>query len=48
MSEEGREFMTLSGEAWFEANVAAGTDADQARAAADRCLAAYTTPSPSE
>jgi uncharacterized protein YndB with AHSA1/START domain len=48
LSAEGREFMGLSSDAWFEANVAAGTDPDLARAAADRCLAAYTTPPPAE
>jgi hypothetical protein len=48
VSDEGREFMTLSSEAWYDANIAAGTDPDQARAAADRCLAAYTTPPPAE
>ena len=41
-SEDGRRFMTLSGEAWYEANLAAGAEPDWARAAADRCVAAYT------
>lgn len=41
VSEDGRRFMELSGQAWYEANVAAGADAAWARAAADRCLAAY-------
>ena len=40
-SEDGRRFMKLSGEAWYEANVASGADAEWARSAADRCLAAY-------
>jgi uncharacterized protein YndB with AHSA1/START domain len=40
-SADGRRFMALSSEAWYEANVAAGTDAAVARASADRCLAAY-------
>ncbi len=40
-SEEGRRLMKLSGEAWHEANVAAGADPAWARAAADRCVAAY-------
>jgi uncharacterized protein YndB with AHSA1/START domain len=40
-SEDGRRFMKLSGEAWYEANVASGADAQWARSAADRCLAAY-------
>jgi uncharacterized protein YndB with AHSA1/START domain len=41
-SEEGRRFVTLASEAWYEANVAAGADPAQARAAADRSTAAYT------
>ena len=40
-SEDGRRFMKLSGEAWYEANVAAGADPAWARAAADRCVGAY-------
>jgi uncharacterized protein YndB with AHSA1/START domain len=40
-SEEGRQFMKLSGEAWYEANIASGADAQWARSAADRCVAAY-------
>ena len=40
-SENGRRFMRLSGEAWYQANVAAGADPAWARAAADRCVAAY-------
>ena len=40
-SEDGRRFTKLSGEAWHRANVAAGADPDWARAAADRCVAAY-------
>lgn len=40
-SEDGRRFMRLSGEAWRQANVAAGADPDWARAAADRCVSAY-------
>jgi uncharacterized protein YndB with AHSA1/START domain len=43
-SEEGRRFMTLSGERWCEADIAAGADAAEARAASDRTLAAYTAP----
>ena len=39
-SEDGRRFMKLSSEAWYEANVAGGADAEWARSAADRCLAA--------
>jgi uncharacterized protein YndB with AHSA1/START domain len=41
-SEDGRRFMTLSSDRWYEASVAAGTDKDAARAAADRTTAAYT------
>lgn len=41
-SDDGRRFITLSSEGWHEANVAAGTDAAAARAAADRATAAYT------
>lgn len=41
-SDEGRQFMTLSSERWFDASVAAGTDETAARAAADRTTAAYT------
>lgn len=41
-SAEGRQFMTLSGDRWRAASVAAGTDPADAQAAADRTLAAYT------
>ncbi len=41
-SDEGRRFVTGSGEAWFKANVADGTDEPAARAAADRTIAFYT------
>jgi uncharacterized protein YndB with AHSA1/START domain len=41
-SAEGKEFMALCSERWRAANVAAGTDEEAARAAADRCTAAYT------
>jgi uncharacterized protein YndB with AHSA1/START domain len=40
-SQDGRRFMTRSGEAWRNANVAAGADPAWAKSAADRCLAAY-------
>ena len=40
-SEDGRQFMKLSSEAWYEANVAGGAGTEWARSAADRCLAAY-------
>lgn len=43
-STEGVEFMSESSERWYAADVASGTDAEQARAAADRTRAAYTTP----
>ena len=46
VSDEGKQFMSLSSERWCDANVAAGTDEVDARAAADRTTAAYTaTPS---
>lgn len=35
-------FLAGSSEGWYEASVAAGTDPDTARGAADRCLAFYT------
>ncbi len=41
-SDEGRQFMTLSSQAWAEASIAAGTDPAMARAAADRTTAFYT------
>jgi uncharacterized protein YndB with AHSA1/START domain len=44
MSPEGIRFMTASNEAWYEADVAAGTDPAAARARADRTLVFYTTP----
>ncbi|WP_102146025.1 SRPBCC family protein [Mycobacterium hubeiense] len=40
-TEDGRRFLKLSGEQWYAANVANGTDPAVAREAADRCLAAY-------
>jgi uncharacterized protein YndB with AHSA1/START domain len=45
-SEDGKLFMTLSGERWRDASIAAGTDEASARAAADRCIAAYTGAAP--
>jgi uncharacterized protein YndB with AHSA1/START domain len=45
-SEDGKLFMTLSSDRWREASVAAGADAEAAKAAADRCLAAYTGATP--
>jgi uncharacterized protein YndB with AHSA1/START domain len=41
-SEEGRAFMTGSGDRWRKAHVASGEPPEQAKAAADRTLAAYT------
>jgi uncharacterized protein YndB with AHSA1/START domain len=41
-SEEGKQFITLSGERWQAASVSAGTAPADAQAAADRTLAAYT------
>jgi len=41
-SAEGREFVTLSGEQWFVADVAGGEEPADARARADRTTAAYT------
>ncbi|GAA3905516.1 SRPBCC family protein [Streptomyces sp. NPDC127159] len=42
MSDEGRRYVTLSSEAWREANVASGEPEESARAAAERTTAAYT------
>lgn len=47
-SEQGKEFMTRSSDAWCRASIAAGTDEAEARAAAARTTAAYTTPPPHE
>lgn len=41
-SAEGLRFLRAGSEAWYEASVAAGTPEPEARAAADRTLAAYT------
>lgn len=38
---DGRRFLTLSGEEWCAASVVFGVDPAEARAMADRCLAAY-------
>ena len=43
-SDEGREFTRLSSDGWAEASIAAGTDADEARAAAARTTDFYTPP----
>jgi uncharacterized protein YndB with AHSA1/START domain len=37
-------FVRSRGEAWAAADAAAGTEPEQARAAAERCIAAYTAP----
>ncbi|WP_410808964.1 SRPBCC family protein [Micromonospora sp. 067-2] len=41
-SDEGRRFMEASSQLWGEASIAAGTDADEAKAAAERTTAFYT------
>lgn len=41
-STDGKRFMTMSSERWFDANVSAGADAGEARVAADRTTVAYT------
>ncbi|MFL5818163.1 MAG: SRPBCC family protein [Conexibacter sp.] len=41
-SDEAKEFMRASGDAWCDADVAGGTPAELARAAADRTAQAYT------
>lgn len=43
LSPEGVEFARLASTAWADASIAAGEDADQARAAGERTLAFYTT-----
>ena len=45
-SVEGKAFVTASSEDWYRANVESGADPEAARAAADRCTAAYTAASP--
>lgn len=40
-TEEGRRFLTLSGEAWYVASVVADADPAEARAMTDRCIKAY-------
>ena len=42
VSSEGKDFMRASGEAWGAAHAASGEDADEARAKAERTIAAYT------
>jgi uncharacterized protein YndB with AHSA1/START domain len=41
-SEDGREFIALSGELWCQASISAGTPAGEAQAAAERTIAFYT------
>ena len=41
-SEDGQRFMTLSGERWCEAHITSGDDEGEARAMAERTIAAYT------
>jgi hypothetical protein len=41
-SDEGKQFMTLSSQRWCDADVAAGTDPADAKAQANRTIAAYT------
>lgn len=40
-TEDGRRFLTLSGEEWYATNVAFGVESAAARAMADKCLKAY-------
>jgi hypothetical protein len=40
-TDDGRRFLTLSGDQWYAANVAFGTDPASARGMADRCVKAY-------
>jgi uncharacterized protein YndB with AHSA1/START domain len=47
-SDEGREFMVLSGRAWGDAAAAAGDDPQAAAAAAQRTIEAYTATPPPE
>jgi len=41
VTEDGRRFLALSGEQWYAANVAFGTDPAAAREMSERCLKAY-------
>jgi uncharacterized protein YndB with AHSA1/START domain len=40
-TEDGRRFLTLSGDEWYTANASFGEDPAAARALADRCIKAY-------
>jgi uncharacterized protein YndB with AHSA1/START domain len=42
-SEEGKQFMSLSSERWRDADIAAGAQPGEAKVAADRTTAAYTS-----
>jgi uncharacterized protein YndB with AHSA1/START domain len=46
-SDQAKEFMRRSGDGWYDADVADGADAADARARADRTLAAYSGEEPS-
>ena len=41
-SDEGKQFLTASGNAWADADIANGADPDEARAAADKTIGFYT------
>jgi hypothetical protein len=41
VTEDGRRFLTLSGEEWHTANVASGADPATTRVLTDRCIKAY-------
>ena len=43
MTDEGLDFTRRAGESWYEADVASGSDADDARRRADNTITAYTT-----
>ena len=45
-SDEGKEFVRLSSQGWYEANIAAGAAEADAQGARDRTTAAYTAPAP--
>jgi hypothetical protein len=48
VSEQGKQFMSLSSQRWCDASVEAGTDEAGAQAAAARTTAAYTATAPDE
>jgi len=45
-SDEGKEFVRLSSQGWYEANIAAGAAEAEAQGARDRTTAAYTAAAP--